>query len=84
MTRRKLSALIIAGVALVAVLGIVLHRQNQTSPSQPTPATAKAPDAVRPPETAPAQIVEMPQRSQDVYLPPGTPAVGSSPQSPTR
>lgn len=75
MTRRKLTALIVAGALAAAVLTVAsLKRSEPAAPKAPAERGAK-----RPADTTPAQIHEAPRSTQDVFMPPPTDATGSSP-----
>lgn len=76
MTRRKLTALIVAVALAVAGVGLLLNRKD-TGASQTPAATTQ--DAERPADTSPSQIEQVPQRSQDVFMPPPSSATGMSP-----
>jgi hypothetical protein len=78
MTRTKLTAWIVAGALAAAGVGIVLFKKNE-APSAATPAaTTQDGSADRSANTAPAQIEQVPQRSQDAFMPPPSSATGSS------
>lgn len=82
MTRRKLTALIVAGALAAAGISVVILKSNQTGASQTPAATAKDGDAERPADAAPTQIEQAPRYTQDVFVPPPSNATGAAPLPP--
>jgi hypothetical protein len=83
MTRRKLTALIVAGALAVAGVSMVLFKRSEMAAAQTPATTPQDGDAKRPAgPSSPAQIEQVPRYSQDVFMPPPSNATGASPLPP--